>query len=73
MSYFDINSEVVKTVVSSTQRMTKTSMNSSKMCYEFVWESCSGKLGCGIGTGGVSCKSNTGDSIPIAVNEPIMI
>ena len=89
MSYFDISSEVVKTVVSSTQRMSQTSMNSSKMCYEFVWESGSGKLGCGIGissnvyvrldsagsfgTGGVSCKSNTGDSIPIVVNEPIMI
>ena len=89
MSYFDINSEAVKIVVDSSCRMSRTPMKTDKMCNEFVWESGSGYPRIGIwilssihirfneagsyNSNGISAKTDTGDSITKAANEPIMI
>ena len=89
MSYFDDDKEVIKTYIDGSYRMSKNPMKTNKVCFEFVWKDGSGYPVIGVcitkeerirlsysgrfSSSGVSTKSETGDSIPKAANEPIMI
>ena len=89
MSYFDVNKETVKTIIDSTVRMSKNSMKTDKVCFEYVWESGSGypRIGIGISASiyvrfyeaggfyitGSFTRISESSAFTVTTNEPVML